>query len=259
MRVKETFIKEIVKMDLKNPILIEGLPGLGLVGKIAIRHLIKQLKAKKFAFLYSPHFPYFVIVSKKGNVRLLRGTFYCWINNDGKNDLILFTGDSQAQTIEGQYEISDRILDFAGQYNAKLIITIGGYRMEAKNKPEVIAAATNSEFLDRALKAGAQVSPSGSPIVGTAGLILGLSHFRKIDALCLLGETRGYLPDPKSAKSVLEVLQSMLGFDANIAGLDEEIAKGEKMVSRLQKIEEKRAIQAEETKKEEDKKVTYIS
>jgi len=257
--MKETFIKEIVKIDLKDPILIEGLPGLGLVGKIAIRHLIKHLKAEKFAFLYSPHFPYFVIVSKKGNVRLLRGTFYYWINKNGKNDLIFFTGDSQAQTIEGQYEISDRILNFARQYNAKLIITIGGYRMEAKGKPEVVAAATNSEILDRALKAGAEISPSGSPIVGTAGLILGLSHFKKIEALCLLGETRGYLPDPKSAKSVLEVLQSMLGFDANIAGLDEEIAKGEKMVTRLQKIEEKRAIQAEETKKEEDKKVTYIS
>ncbi len=257
--MKETFIKELAKVDLKNPILVEGLPGLGLVGKIAIRHLIKQLKAERFAFLYSPHFPYFVIVSKKGSVRLLRGTFYYWKNKGSKNDLIFFTGDSQAQTIEGQYEISDRILGLAKQYNVRLVITIGGYRMEAKEKPKVVAAATNTEVLDRALAAGAEVSPAGSPIVGTAGLILGLSHFRKIEALCLLGETRGYLPDPNSAKSILEVLQSMLGFDANLAGLDEEIAKGEKMVTRLQKIEEKRAIQAEETKKEEDKKVTYIS
>jgi len=257
--VKETFIKELKKVNLENPILVEGLPGLGLVGKIAIRHLIKQLNAERFAFLYSPHFPYFVIVSKKGNVRLLRGTFYYWKNKNTKNDLIFFTGDSQAQTIEGQYEISDHILEFAKQYNTNVVITIGGYRMEAKDKPKVVAAATNPELLNKALKAGADVSPTGSPIVGTAGLILGMSHFRKIEALCLLGETRGYLPDPKSAKSVLEILQAMLGFDANLAGLDEEIAKGEKMVTRLQKIEEKRAIQAEETKKEEDKKVTYIS
>jgi uncharacterized protein (TIGR00162 family) len=257
--VKETFIKEVAKAELKNPILIEGLPGLGLVGKIAIRHLSKQLKAEKFAYLYSPHFPYFVIVSKKGNVRLLRGTFHFWKNTNGENDLILFTGDSQAQTIEGQYEISDRILNFAKEHEVKLIITIGGYRMEAKDKPKVVAAATDQELLNKALKAGAEVSPTGSPIVGTAGLILGLSHFSGIDALCLLGETRGYLPDPRSAKSVLEILQSMLGFDAGLAGLDEEIAKGEKMVTRLQKIEEKRVLQAEETRKEEDKKVTYIS
>jgi hypothetical protein len=257
--MKETTVKELTKVELTNPILIEGLPGLGLVGKIAIRHLVKQLKAEKFAYIYSPHFPYFVLVSKKGNVRLLRGTFYFWKSKSGKNDFIFFTGDSQAQTIEGQYEISDRILSFAKQHDAKMIITIGGYRMEAKDKPKVIAAATNQELLNKALQAGAEVSPTGSPIVGTAGLILGLSHFKRIDAVCLLGETRGYLPDPKSAKSVLEILQSMLDFDANLAGLDEEIVKAEKMVTRLQKIEEKRALEAEETRKEEDKKVTYIS
>jgi uncharacterized protein (TIGR00162 family) len=217
------------------------------------------LKAQKFAHIYSPHFPYFVLVSKKGNVRLLRGTFYFWKNRNGKNDLIFFTGDSQAQTIEGQYEISDYILKFAKQHNVKMIITIGGYRMEAREKPKVIAAATTQDLLNRALKTGAEISPTGSPIVGTAGLILGLSHFKRIDALCLLGETRGYLPDPKSARSVLEILQSLLGFDANLAGLDEEIAKADKMVTRLQKIEEKRTLEAEETRKEEGKKVTYIS
>jgi hypothetical protein len=257
--VKETFIKELAKAELSNPVLIEGLPGLGLVGKIATRYLIRQLKAEKLAYLYSPHFPYFVLVSKKGNVRLLRGTFYFWKNKSGANDLIFFTGDSQAQTIEGQYEISNCLLSFAKQHNVKRIVTLGGYRMEAKDKPRVVAAATSSIFLNKALEAKAVVSPVGSPIVGTAGLILGLAHFDKIEALCLLGETRGYLPDPMAAKSVLEVLQTMFGFAVELDGLNEEIAKADKMVTRLQKIEEKRASMAEEVKKEEDKKVTYIS
>ena len=257
--MKETFIKELLKADLKNPVLIGGLPGLGLVGKIAIRYMVKQLKAERFAYLYSPHFPYFVHVNKKGSVRLLRGTFYFWKSKNGKNDLIFFTGDSQAQTIEGQYEISDRILDFAEQQNVKLIVTIGGYRMEAKDKPKVIAAATGPKLLNKALQAKAIVSPTESPIVGTAGLILGLARFKKIEALCLLGETRGYLPDPKAAKSVLEILKMLLNLDVDLTGLDEEIAKAENIVSRLQKIEEKRTLQAEEMRKEEDKKVTYIS
>ena len=257
--MKETFIKELAKYDLKNAVLIEGLPGLGLVGKIAVRYLSTQLKAEKFAYLYSPHFPYFVLVSKKGGVRLLRGTFGFSKDKKGKNDLVLFTGDSQAQTIEGQYDISNHILAFAEQHNIKTIVTIGGYRTEVEDKPKVIAAATNSKLLDKALQAGATLSPMGSPIVGTAGLILGLARFKKIDALCLLAETRGYLPDPKAAKSVLEVLQAILGFSADLAGIDGEIAKAEKMVTRLQKIEEKRALQAEEVRKEEDKKITYIS
>ncbi len=257
--MKATYVKEFLTVQANNPILIEGLPGLGLVGKIAIRYLIKQLKAQKFAYLYSPHFPYFVLVNKKGNVRLLRGAFYYVKNPAGANDLLLFTGDSQSQTIEGQYEIAEKMLTFAKKHNVQTIVTIGGYRIEAKDKPKVIVAGTNQEILGKALSAGANVSPSGSPIVGTAGLILGLARFKKIDALCLLGETRGYLPDPQAARSVLEVLKAMFNFNLDLAGMDQEIAKADTMVSRLQKIEEKRVLQAEETRKEEDKKTTYIS
>jgi len=256
--LKETYIKEFAEIQPNNPVLIEGLPGLGLVGKIALRYLIKQLKAKKIAYLYSPHFPYFVLVNKKGNVRLLRGVFYFYQNPKG-NDIILFTGDSQSQTIEGQYEIADRMLDFSEKHGVKSIATIGGYRLEPTEKPKVFIAATNPELLNKALQSGATLSASGSPIVGTAGLILGLSKFKKIEALCLLGETRGYLPDPLAAKSVLEVLSSTFNFDLDLSGLNEEIAKAETMVTKLQQIEEKRAIQAEETKKQEDKKTTYIS
>jgi len=200
-----------------------------------------------------------VLVNKKGNVRLLRGAFYFWKNSNGANDLILFTGDSQSQTIEGQYEIADCMLDFSQKYDVKTIVTIGGYRVEAKEKPNVFAAATSQDLLDKALDAGAAVSSSGSPIVGTAGLILGLARFKKINALCLLGETRGYLPDPLAARSVLEVLKLAFNFEVDLDGLNEEIAKAETMVTRLQKIEEQRALQAEETRKEEDKKTTYIS
>jgi uncharacterized protein (TIGR00162 family) len=257
--MKVTYIKELKTIEANNPILIEGLPGLGLVGKIAIRYLIRQLKAQKFAYLYSPHFPYFVLVNKKGNVRLLRGAFYYFKNTAGPNDLIFFTGDSQSQTIEGQYEIADKMLDFSKKHNIQTIVTIGGYRMEAKDKPKVIVAGTTPEILNQALTAGATISPSGSPIVGTAGLILGLARFKKISALCLLGETRGYLPDPLAARSVLEVLTTMFKFNLDLAGLDEEIVKADKMVTRLQKIEETRVLQAEETRKEDGKKTTYIS
>lgn len=256
--MKETYLKEFAEIEPNNPILIEGLPGLGLVGKIALRYMVKQLKPKKVAYLYSPHFPYFVLVNKKGNVRLLRGVFYYYQNPNG-NDLILFTGDSQSQTIEGQYEIADQILAFSEKHGVKTIATIGGYRMEPKEKPKVFIAATSQEVLHKAVNAGATLSASGSPIVGTAGLILGLAKFKKIDALCLLGETRGYLPDPLSAKSVLEVLKGTFNFDLDLAGLDEEIARAETMVTRLQQIEEKRALEAEQTRKEEDKKTTYIS
>ncbi len=257
--MKHSFIKESAKVELHDPVLIEGLPGLGLVGKIAVRYLIKQLKAERFGTLYSPHFPYFVLVNKKGNVRLLSARFYQYKSRDGKHDFILFTGDTQAQTIEGQYDVSEQLLDFAKKHGVKEIITIGGYRMEADEEPKVVVASTNQERLKDALEAGAVLSSMASPIVGTAGLTLGMAQFKRISAFCLLGQTRGYLPDPKAAKSVLEILKALLRFDLDMSGLEDEITKADKMVTRLRTIEEKRTLQAEETRKEEDKKVTYIS
>ncbi len=257
--MKETFVKETTKVKLKTPVLIEGLPGLGMVGRIATRYLIKQLNAKKLAELYSPHFPYYVLVNKKGSVRLLRGNFYFWKNNAGESDLIFLTGDSQAQTIEGQYEVSSCILNFVSKLNTKLIVTVGGYRKEVKGKPEVLAVSTNPEILKKALQAKALISSSGNPIVGTAGLLLGLAKFQNIDALCLLGETRGYLPDPLAAKSILEVLRRMLGIKVDISNLDKEIEKSQDIVAKMREIEQRREEYARKKRKTEEERITYIS
>ncbi len=254
----KTAIKESVQIQTRNPVLIEGLPGLGMVGRIATRYMVKQLRAEKFALLHSPHFPYYVIVNKKGNARLLRGEFHYWRNSNG-HDLIFFSGDSQAQTIEGQYEIAETILQFAKKHGVKTIITLGGYRKEADATPEVIATATDTEIMDRALKTGASPSPPGNPIVGTAGLLVGMAKFKEIRALCLLGETRGYLPDPKAAKSILLVLQKMLKITISLDDLDKEIAKSEKILEKMRQIEARREKYAEKMRKGDEGKTTYIS
>lgn len=257
--MKESYIKETQKTELKDPILIEGLPGMGMVGRIAVRFLIKQLDAKRFAELYSPHFPYYVLVNKKGSVRLLRAEFFFWKNPSGKNDLVFLIGDSQAQTIEGQYEVTDKILEFAEKLKAKTIVTIGGYRKETEEAPKVVAVSNRPELLKRALQGKAIVSPPGNPIVGTAGLLLGLAKFKKINAMCLLGETHGYMADPVSAKSVLEVLQRMLGLEINLSEIDAQIEKSKEIVARMHEIEERREKYAQKIRRTEEERITYIS
>jgi len=258
--MKATEITELMKVELKNPLLIEGLPGLGMVGRIVVRYLSKVLKAEKFAELHSPHFPYYVIVNKSGNVRLLRGEFRFWRNNGKKgDDLVLLSGDSQAQTIEGQYEVANCILEFAQKIGAKTIVTVGGFRMETAEAPNVVAAATRSALLERAVKAGAVASGAGNPIVGTAGLLLGMAGVKDLDALCLLGETRGYLPDPKAAKSVLGVLAKLLDMDLDLGGLDKEIEKAEQIVAKMGQIERRRELHAQKMRETEEGKVKYIS
>jgi uncharacterized protein (TIGR00162 family) len=254
----KTVIDEKASIKPKNPILIEGLPGLGMVGRIATRYLAKQLKADRFALLHSPHFPYYVIVDKKGSARLLRGEFRYW-KSPLNNDLIFFTGDSQAQTIEGQYEIAETILNFAQKHNVQTIVTLGGYRNEATETPEVIATATDPATLQKAIAADASPSPPGNPIVGTAGLLIGMARFKKMHALCLLGETRGYLPDPKAAKSILQVLLKMLDINVPLDSLDQEIVKSDKILEKMRQIEARRETRAKKMRSSDEGKTSYIS
>jgi uncharacterized protein (TIGR00162 family) len=232
---------------------------MGMVGRIAVRFLIKQLGAVRFAELYSPHFPYYVLVNKKGSVRLLRCEFFWWKNPGGKSDLVFLVGDSQAQTIEGQYEVTDVILRFASEIGVRRVVTVGGYREEAEGVPRVVAVATKPELLDEAVKAGAVASPAGNPIVGTAGLLLGLARFGGVDALCLLGETRGYLADPLSAKSVLLVLERLLGLKLDYAALDVQVEKSREIASKMSEIEERREKFSQKMRRSEEGRVTYIS
>jgi len=86
---------------LDNPILVEGLPGVGNVGKLAAEHLLDQLKATKFADIYSVHFPPQVVLNDEGVVKLVNNELY-YSKSDGKHpDLILMVGDYQGLTPGG--------------------------------------------------------------------------------------------------------------------------------------------------------------
>jgi proteasome assembly chaperone (PAC2) family protein len=52
-----------------------------------------------------------------------------------------------------------------------------------------------------------------------------------------MGETSGYLVDPKSAQAVLEVLQSVLGFEVDFGSLEERADEMEEVVRKIQEME----------------------
>ena len=53
----ESVISYYEEPVLNKPVLIEGLPGVGNVGKIAADFLAEKLEAKHFATVLSKHFP----------------------------------------------------------------------------------------------------------------------------------------------------------------------------------------------------------
>ena len=257
--MEETTIKEFENPDLNEPVLIEGFPGLGEVGRIAVQFLIEKLKAKKLAELYSPHFPHYVLVDDKGTARLLNGRFFFWKNKEGKHDLILLTGDSQAQTIDGQYEVTDKIIEYAKTKGVKLAISLGGYRAEVEDAPDVVAVSSTPSTLEMAYEAGAKASPEGNPVVGMAGLLVGLAKFKEIDALCILARTRGYFPDPEASKRALEVLVKALKIQVDLSELDEEIKRAKEIMEKMKTLNERKDRIVEGFRKSERDRMTYIS
>ena len=79
--MKETFVHRIKEVTLKDPILVEGLPGVGHVGKLVADHIVEELKAEKIMEIYSPHFPPQVIVKEDGTIKQVRNEIYAYKGN----------------------------------------------------------------------------------------------------------------------------------------------------------------------------------
>lgn len=221
--MKDVEIRELKKVKLDNPILIAGFPGLGYVGKLAVVHMIRVFKAERLAELYSKHFPHHVLSDKDGLVRPLRMEFYYCVTRNPPCSLILLTGDSQLQDVEGQYIAASEILRYAKDKGVRMVVTMGGYQHFPKNTPMVLGASTSPRLLKRLREAGANVGGWGNPIVGLAGVLVGLTDFYGMVGVCLLGETPGYVVDPKAATEVLKVLGRFIGLQIPLKGIKREI------------------------------------
>ncbi len=238
----DIIIEKTEEPKLKNPILIEGLPGVGNVGKLAAEHLIEQLKAKKFADIYSRYFPPQVLVNDDGTIKLVNNELYYFKSRKKKTpDLIFLTGDYQGLTPEGQYKLSSAILDLAESFKVKQIFTLGGYGLgRMVEVPRVLGAAANEKLVEEMKENGVvfQKGEPGSGIVGASGLLLGLGKIRDIDGVCLMGETSGYFADPKSAQEVLKVLIKILNVEVDFSDLETKARQIDKLTSQFREIEQ---------------------
>ncbi|MFA6710882.1 MAG: proteasome assembly chaperone family protein [Candidatus Methanomethylophilaceae archaeon] len=224
-RMANTTIKYISKPVLRRPILIEGLPGIGNVGKITADFLASSLKAEKFASIYSEHFPPQVMLDDECVVHMACNDLY-FAQNVGKNkvDVVFLLGEYQGTTANGQYVLCKDLMDEVFlRMDVSVIYTLGGYGTGLMaDKPRTFGAVTKSSMKTFLEENGVFFSPGepGAGILGASGLLLGMGDINDIDAACLMGETSGYFVDHKSAIALLTVLESILGLDLDKSDLE---------------------------------------
>ena len=232
-------IDTLADPELEEPVFIEGLPGVGHVGKLAAEHLLEELDGELVRRVYADEFPPQVTIDDDGVAELVHAELHA-LDADG-TDLLVLTGDHQAQSNQGHYHVTDAFLDVAEEFGVGRIFALGGVPTgELIDEPAVLGAVSDAEFREELEEAKVEFredEPAGG-IVGVSGLLLGLGERRGFEASCLMGETSGYLVDPKSAQAVLEVLQRVLDFEVGFDSLEERAEEMEEVVGKIQEMQD---------------------
>ncbi len=222
----------IEKPQLRNPILVEGLPGIGFVANIACLHLIRELKAKCFCKIYSPHFQAVSLTNESGGLRPPVNELYAANVQSAEHDLIILYGNTQAHSSDGQYELCDRILTVVRELGCQSVITIGGLKTEYPvASPSVYCTATDREILEKGIGLGAK--QINGRVFGAAGVLLGVAQTMKMTGLCVLADTLGIYPDAPAAKVALDFLSRYIGLQIASAQLDAAVRVTREMLQSL--------------------------
>ncbi len=230
---KTTIVEKQKVKKLKKPVMVIGLPGIGLIGQVVGRYIAKELKAKRIANLYSPHFPHQVFMTKKGGIRLIKNSFYLYKGK--KRDLVILVGDVQALNSQGQYEVAGYILDYAKKLGIKEIITVGGYSTGKISEERKIYAVTTSDKTREALKKhGVIFGVAKGSIVGAAGLIPALGRITDLEGICLMGETHGGYVDTPAAREIVKVISTYLAIPISLKRIDERARESEKVLKKIE-------------------------
>ncbi len=211
---------------LRSPILIEGLPGMGQVAKIAVDFLIDTLKPTLLYKIHSYDFWHSVYFNESGLLELPAVCIY--YKKGKKQDILLLAGDDQPNTPRASYEFAEKIIDFVQELGCQEIITLGGLGLPAEVKnPKVFGAVTSKNVIKKYAKLGGvnfKLNNKIEAIVGASGLLLGLAQLRGIRGIALLAETYGHPTHLgfMEAKELLIQLQKIIGVSLNLKDLDKE-------------------------------------
>jgi uncharacterized protein (TIGR00162 family) len=202
------------KIKLKNPVLIEALPGIGFVGYLAGAYLIQEFNAEKLCEIVASSFPNLTFI-EKGEIKYSFNALYKIHKVNLARDLIILFGNTQASSSLDQYKFYSEILDLIKQMGCKEVVSVGGLKRE---KPplqlNIYCTATNKEILTRASNLGAKILYG--KVFGAAGVLPGLAKLKGLNGLCILVDTLGFHPDAAAAQAALKFLSSYLNLSISI-------------------------------------------
>ncbi|MEK6852756.1 MAG: PAC2 family protein [Nanoarchaeota archaeon] len=229
----------------KDVIIVEGFPGMGLVGTIATEAILEHLGAKAIGRIVHNKLPALVAVHEEKVVEPL-GIFY-----DPKTNIVIQHAVTNVSGIE--WELSNSVVDLANQLKAKEIISLEGISTVPDTpKKRAFYYTNNTNARKKFEKLGLKPLKDGI-IVGVTGTLM-LKASNKFNMSAIFAETRSGLPDSRAAAVIIEIVDSYLNLKIPYEPL---LKKAQQFEDKLKNIFEK-SKQAVSEKEKKEERVGYI-
>lgn len=209
----------------KNPIIIEGFPGFGLIGTIVTEFLIDHLETESIGTIVSEDIPP-MIALHKGKVVQPIEIFY----NKKYNIVFLHV---VTNPVGLEWKFSEIVMQLAKQLDADEIIAIEGVGTnEASLTPKTFYYSNSEQKKKQFEKIGVEELKEGV-IMGVTGTIFLKAKNVKQILSCIFAETHSAMPDSKAAAAVIKVLDSYLDLKVNPKPLEQEAEKFEEKLKTI--------------------------
>jgi uncharacterized protein len=208
----EAEVFELGKIDLNSPIIFAGFVGAGIVGPLAISHIIEKLKMEQIAVMRSKYLPPSTVFTRG----ILRHPFRFYANKEGTICAIIC---EITLRMEGLYSLVSAVLDWAEKKGSKEIVILDGVASTEHDNKAYCAA--KEDLVRTMADKDINMIPQGF-ITGIPGGILNECIVREIQGIALLAKANKTLPDPAAASTLIEALNRFYDMKIDTSELQKE-------------------------------------
>ncbi|SEP92396.1 proteasome assembly chaperone family protein [Natrinema salaciae] len=231
--------------ELEEPTLVEGFPGVGLVGKIATDHLVEQLDMRYYASVHCEGLPRIGVY--RGGDRTAQPPVRLYVSEE--HDLIALQSDAPISS-QAVANVADCLTGWIVDRGATPLYLSGlPAERDDEDRPDIYGIATG-DGAERLEATDIAVPPEDGVITGPTGALINRAAQEDYGSLGLVVQCNPRFPDPEAASVLLEDgIGPLADLEVDVQDLvdrAEEIrAKREQLAQQMQAIGQDESSQAQ--------------